>query len=147
MMTQPMTRTTMPMTIQSAMLISPVDAPRREGCRKARGLARSARMMAKHTPPSSRNLVLGMTAERLRQPGSVVRPDELSDQREHLQLPALAAEDAVMAGAGLQVMALHVGLEAGEEVVRRHRLPHGTDVVALAFDREQRGASDQGRVD
>src|SRR5262249_24493553 len=72
--------------------------------------------------------------------GLVVRADELADQREDLALPALPAEDAVMAGAGLQVVALHIGSEAGQEIMRRHRLTDRADVVALAFDREQSGA-------
>src|SRR4051812_9427665 len=73
--------------------------------------------------------------------------DRFPDDRVDLLLPALAAEDAVVADAGLHVMRAQVGPQAAAEILRRQRLADRADVVALAFDREQRGAPDRGRRD
>ncbi len=47
-----------------------------------------------------------------------------------------------MPHAGLQVVRLEVGPDVGAQVLRRHGLADGADVVALALHREQRGAAD-----
>src|SRR4051794_40497267 len=65
----------------------------------------------------------------------------------NLRLPARAAEDAVVARSGLKVMALEVGPQRRAQIVRRHRLPDGADVVPLALHREQRRAADCPRID
>ena len=52
-----------------------------------------------------------------------------------------------MADAGLHVVALEIRAQLAAQIVRRHRLAHRTDVVALAFDRQQHGAADRGRID
>ena len=73
---------------------------------------------------------------------SVAGVDDVAEHRKDIAVPALAVEDAVMADAGLHVMALHVRPQAGAEFVGGERLTDGADVVALAFDSEQRGAAD-----
>ena len=52
-----------------------------------------------------------------------------------------------MADAGLHVVALAIGPQAGAEIVRGRGLADRADVVALAFDREQHGAPDRPRLD
>jgi len=54
----------------------------------------------------------------------------------------MAAEDAVVADAGLHVMASQVRPQSAAQFVRRHGLADGADVVALALDGEQHGAAD-----
>src|SRR5262245_4244825 len=78
---------------------------------------------------------------------SIACQNHVLDQRIDLQLPAPAAEDAVMADAELQVMALEIGAQARAHLLRRQRLADRADVVALAFDREQHGAADRARLD
>src|SRR5262249_29255963 len=79
--------------------------------------------------------------------GLLAGQDHVAHDRVDLGLPAPAAEYAVMADAGLQVVALLVGLEAGAQVVRCRGLADGADVVALAFHGEQRGAPDRLGID
>ncbi len=62
-------------------------------------------------------------------------------------LPALAAEHAVVAHAGLHVVALEVRAHAGAQVLRGERLPDRADVVALALDGEERHAPDRAGLD
>src|SRR5437764_13058856 len=76
-----------------------------------------------------------------------VGQDRVSHQGIDLAGPPPAAEHAVMADAGLHVVFLAIGPEAGAEIVRRHGLADGANVVALALDGEQRGAADRLGVD
>src|ERR1700704_5898843 len=78
---------------------------------------------------------------------SIACQDHVLDQRIDLRLPAPAAENAVVADAELQVMALEMGAQTRAHLVSSHRLAHGTDVVALALDREQHGAANRARLD
>src|SRR3984893_7126463 len=78
---------------------------------------------------------------------SVARQNHILQNRIDLVLPALAGKDAVVPDAGLHVVALEIGAQLAAQVVRRHRLADGADVVALALDGEQHGAADRGRVD
>ena len=68
-------------------------------------------------------------------------------ERIDLVVPAVAAEHAVVADAGLHVVALEIGPQSGAQIVRGHGLADGADVVPLAFDREQHRAPDRARVD
>jgi hypothetical protein len=70
-----------------------------------------------------------------------------ADLRIDLVLPPLPAEHTEMAGAGLQVPALAERRERYTEVVRGRGLADAADVVALALDRQQRGARDRRRID
>src|ERR1700728_1938358 len=78
---------------------------------------------------------------------SVVGQDEVANDGVDLVLPSTAAEHAVVADAGLQMMALLGRFDAGAEPVGGHRLADATHVVLLPFDREQGAASDGGRLD
>src|SRR4029077_10970132 len=78
---------------------------------------------------------------------SIARQNHVLQDRINLVLPALAGKDAVMADAGLHVVALEIGAQLAAQVVRGHRLADGADVVALAFNGEQHGAPDRRRVD
>src|ERR1700722_17774166 len=84
---------------------------------------------------------------RRRRARSIARQNHILQNRIDLVLPALAREHAVMADAGLHVVALEIRAQLAAQVVRRHRLADSADVVALAFDGEQHGAPDRGRVD
>ena len=53
-------------------------------------------------------------------------------------LPALAAEHTEVADVGLHVVRVCVGPQAARQVLRRERLADHADVVALAFDRDER---------
>src|ERR1700722_15555017 len=77
----------------------------------------------------------------------VARQNDVLDDRIDLIFPALAAEYAVMADARLHVMAPHIGPQARAQLVRGLGLADRADVVTLAFDREQHGASDRFRLD
>ena len=48
---------------------------------------------------------------------------------------------------GLDVVRLHVLAQAAAKIVRRERLPERADVVALAFDGQQRGAVNRAGID
>src|SRR5262249_60461732 len=72
---------------------------------------------------------------------------QVREPRVALVLPAAAAEHAVVADAGLHVMAPEIGAHVGAQIVRRHRLADRADVVLLALDGEQRGAPARARVD
>ena len=48
-----------------------------------------------------------------------------------------------MAHARLEMVGAHVGRQAGAEIVRRHGLAHGADVVPFAFHRQERGFMDR----
>jgi hypothetical protein len=52
-----------------------------------------------------------------------------------------------MADAGLDVVTLHIGPKSAAQLLGSQRLPDGANVVALAFYREQRGASDRTGID
>ena len=80
-------------------------------------------------------------------PRSLRDVDHVAHDRVDLVLPAPAAEDAVVADARLHVVRAQVGPQAAAQVLRRQRLADRADVVALAFDRQQRGAPDRRRVD
>src|ERR1700682_1494618 len=71
---------------------------------------------------------------------------EIPQQRIDFVVPALAAEHAVMADAGLHVVHLAIGAHAGAEVLRGQRLADGADVVLLAFDRHQAHSLDRGGI-
>src|SRR5258706_9978935 len=73
--------------------------------------------------------------------------DDIAHLRIDAGLPALAAENAVVADAGLDVVALEVRPHAGAQVLRRERLADRADIVALAFDGEQSHAADRARLD
>src|SRR5581483_11083251 len=78
---------------------------------------------------------------------SLARQDHVAHDRVDLLLPALAGEHAVVADAGLHVMAAFVGPDARAQVMGRRRLAQRADVVALAFHCEQRGAADGAGLD
>src|SRR6185312_4894257 len=61
--------------------------------------------------------------------------------------PAAAIEDAVMADAGLDVIALLAGIEPGQQLMHRRGLADGADIVLLALDGEDRGAADRAGID
>ena len=61
--------------------------------------------------------------------------------------PSAAGEHAVMADAGLHVVALEIGAEAEAHVRGRRPSRRRRSVVALALDGEQHGAADRARVD
>ncbi len=75
------------------------------------------------------------------------RQDEVADHGIDLVLPALAVEGAVVADIGLQVMALQMRAQRVAEIVGGGRLAERADVVAAAFDGEQRRAADQAGID
>src|SRR6202042_2002900 len=80
-------------------------------------------------------------------PALIARQNHVLQNRIDLVLPALAGKHAVMADAGLHVVALEIGAELAAQVVRRHRLADSANIVALAFDGEQHGTPDRGRID
>jgi hypothetical protein len=59
----------------------------------------------------------------VRMAASRIHVHEIPQQRIDFVIPAPAAEDAVMADAGLHVMHLAIGAHAGAEVLRGERLP------------------------
>src|SRR5258706_10690523 len=73
--------------------------------------------------------------------------DDVAHLRIDARLPALAAEDAVVADARLDVVALQIGPHAAAQVLRREGLADGADVVALALDGKERHAADRLRLD
>ena len=75
------------------------------------------------------------------------RHDHIPHQRVDLAGPFLAAEYAVVADAGLQVVAFAVGEDVLAQGVGGHGLADRADVVALALDREQHGLADRGWID
>src|SRR6204780_1139110 len=77
----------------------------------------------------------------------IARQNHVLQNRINLVLPAFAGKDAVMADAGLHVVALEIGAQLAAQIVRGDGLADGADVVALAFDGEQHGAPDRGRID
>src|SRR6516165_5906258 len=79
-------------------------------------------------------------------PSSIARQDHVLDDRIDLVFPALAGEHAVMADAGLHVVALEIGTQLPAKVVRGDRLANRADVVALALDGQQHGAADCARI-
>src|SRR6266481_8799716 len=78
--------------------------------------------------------------------GSRIDVHEIPQQRVDFVVPALAAEYAVMADAGLHVMYLAIGAHAGAKVLRRQRLTDRADVVLFALHRHQAHSLDRGRV-
>ncbi len=72
---------------------------------------------------------------------------DVADDGVDLARPAPAAEDAVMADAGLHVMPPQIGPDLAAQLLRRERLADGADIVLLALDREQRRAPDRPRID
>src|SRR5690348_3187145 len=57
----------------------------------------------------------------------IARQDNVFHQRVDLSFPALAAEHAVVADAGLHVVALEIGPQRRAEIVRRDRLADRAD--------------------
>src|SRR5262249_44725184 len=61
--------------------------------------------------------------------------------------PTLPIEHPIVADTSLHVMTFHVGPQAAVQPLGGERLTDRADIVSLAFDGEQRGASDCPRVD
>src|SRR5207248_7283997 len=76
-----------------------------------------------------------------------VRADEVADQGVGLALPAAAVEDAVMADAELQMVQLFGVRQVMAQALRGDGLAGAANIVALAFDRHQRGALDRAGID
>src|SRR5208282_818949 len=73
--------------------------------------------------------------------------DHVADDRVDMTVPALAAEDAVMAGSRLNIVRPHVLPQVLAQIMCGERLPERADVVAFAFDRQQGAAADRARID
>lgn len=73
--------------------------------------------------------------------------NEVPHQRIDFRIPAPSVEYAVMADAGLDVVALHVGPDARAQVLRRECLADSANVIPFTLDREQKGALDGARID
>src|SRR5262245_31659255 len=122
----------------------PSAAPNPPGSRKSRCMS----MMTSAVRPVSRSSGAGSAAMvRIGMHPSLARQDDVLQQRIDLVVPAVAAEHAVVPDAGLHVVALEIGPQARAQLVRGRGLADGTDIVALAFDREQHGALDGARLD
>src|SRR4051812_47884955 len=109
----------------------------------------STRMSAAWSPPGA----TGSTTRRLRTrrpsrswcstrrvpraSGLAEARDEVLQHRIDAAAPLGSAEDAVVAGAGLDVGRLHLIRQAGEQGVRGGGLARRTDVVEVAFDGQQ----------
>src|ERR1035437_11128173 len=78
---------------------------------------------------------------------SIAGEDDVPQDGIDLGAPAKSAEDAVMADAGLQMVALPVRAQAAAQLVRGERLAQPADVVFLSLDRQQRGPRDRARFD
>jgi hypothetical protein len=78
---------------------------------------------------------------------SVAGVIEVPQDRIDVAAPAPSGEDPVMADAGLDMMTLHVGPEAAAQFLRSQCLAGTANVVALAFDGEERSAPDRARID
>src|SRR5664279_2305261 len=105
--------------------------------------------MASYAPIArmiARNLASGEALVRRTEPPSIALQDDVSHHRIDLVLPGAAREHAVMADAGLHVVALAGGAQRRAQVVRGQRLPDRADVVLLAFHRKQHGALDRRRL-
>src|SRR5260370_41697649 len=68
--------------------------------------------------------------------------DHVTHHRVDLVGPAAAAEDAVMADAGLHPMGLHERAQPAAQFLRRQGLADRADIVPLALYRQQRGPGD-----
>src|ERR1043166_4739568 len=73
--------------------------------------------------------------------------NDVPHQWVNLLFPPRPREHTVVSHTGLQVMALAVGPETRTQIVRQRGLAARAYVIALAFDREQRGATDRPQVD
>lgn len=73
--------------------------------------------------------------------------DGVAHDRIDVTLPAASAEHAVVADAGLAVMASPTERDPVAEVLRRGSLTDAADVIALTLDGEQEGPPDRRRVD
>src|SRR5260370_23041922 len=73
--------------------------------------------------------------------------DHVTHHRVDLVGPAAAAEDAVMADAGLHPMGLHERAQPAAQFLRRQGLADRADIVPLALYRQQRGPRDRPRLD
>src|SRR5450631_341101 len=62
-------------------------------------------------------------------------------------VPAAAAENAVVADAGLYAVLLHMLTQPGTKVLRGERLTEAANIVPLPLDGQQRGALDGARID
>src|SRR5664279_5920213 len=93
----------------------------------------------------ARNLAAGEALERRNEPPSIALQNDVLHHRIDLVLPGAAREHAVMADAGLHVVALARGPQRRAQVVRGQRLPDRADVVLLALHGEQHGALDRLR--
>ena len=114
----------------------PAGAQRR-GAREPRGDRRD-----RGAPRARRN-----APDEHEEPVSVARLDHVPDDRVDLRLPAAPAEHAVVPDARLEVVTLPHGPDPGAQVVGGQRLADGADVVALAFDGEERHPPDRAGVD
>ena len=72
---------------------------------------------------------------------------EFEHQGADVVAPAVAGEDAVMAGVGLEMGGLHAFGQAGEEIERGHALAGGGDIVLAAFHRFHRHVGDGAEID
>src|SRR5215470_16651815 len=73
--------------------------------------------------------------------------DQVRELGIDLRLESAAVEDAVVAGACLNVMAAHVGPETRAEIVGGDGLADRADVVLLALDGEQGRPPDGAGID
>jgi len=69
--------------------------------------------------------------------GSVARQNQVAHNRIDLAIPAPAAEDAVMAHAGLHMVPLHVRLETRAKIMGDRALTQRANIVALALHGQQ----------
>src|SRR5258708_36174628 len=87
------------------------------------------------------------TGSAIEGPILAARPHQVAENGIDLCLPALAAEDTVMADAGLQMVALARRRQACAEPMGCGGLADGADVVALALHRQQPCVLAPGEVD
>jgi hypothetical protein len=78
---------------------------------------------------------------------SVVRHYEVPHDRIDLGFPLPAREHAVMADAGLQMVAFPEGGQLRAEIVGCNRLAHRADVIALSLNRQEGGPPDGAEIE
>src|SRR6201999_90238 len=74
---------------------------------------------------------------------SIALQNDVLDHRIDLVLPRPSREHAIMADAGLHVVALAIGPQRRAHVMRGERLPDRADIVLFAFHGEQHRALDR----
>ena len=116
-------------------------------CRRSRAAARCRReCRRRRTEPRAIRRPYA-SDRRLARPPRLLRDlDDVANDRVDVLLPAAAAEDAVVADVRLHVVRSQPGPQP-RQVLRCQGLADRADVVALAFDGEQRRAPDRRRVD